>query len=79
MGNRNQLTWDLPAFDSFDLQRAIYGIPVDQFKTTRDEFIELLELKESGQQASPQPVPGRTHENGVRRCFVAPSQGFVPR
>lgn len=46
MGNRNQLTWDLPALDSFDLQRAVYGIPVDQFKRTRDEFIELLDLKD---------------------------------
>ena len=46
MGNRNQLTWDLPALDSFDLQRAVYGIPVDDFKRTRDEFIELLDLKE---------------------------------
>jgi ABC-2 type transport system ATP-binding protein len=46
MGNRNQLTWDLPALDSFDLQRAVYGIPVDDFKRTRDEFIELLELKD---------------------------------
>ena len=27
MGNRSQLAWDLPALDSFDLQRAIYGIP----------------------------------------------------
>jgi len=46
MGNRNQLTWDLPALDSFDLQRAVYGIPVNEFKRTRDEFIELLDLKE---------------------------------
>jgi ABC-2 type transport system ATP-binding protein len=46
MGNRNQLTWDLPALDSFDLQRAVYGIPVEQFKRTRDEFIELLELQD---------------------------------
>ena len=44
MGNRNQLSWDLPALDSFDLQRAIYSIPMDQFKRTRDEFIELLEV-----------------------------------
>ena len=44
MGNRNQLTWDLPALDSFDLQRAVYGLPVDDFKRTRDEFIELLDL-----------------------------------
>lgn len=46
MGNRNQLSWDLPALDSFDLQRAIYGIPTEEFKRTRDEFIELLDLKE---------------------------------
>lgn len=46
MGNRNQLSWDLPALDSFDLQRAIYSIPTDDFKRTRDEFIELLDLKE---------------------------------
>ena len=46
MGNRNQLSWDLPALDSFDLQRAIYGIPTDEFKRTRDEFIELLDLKD---------------------------------
>ena len=46
MGNRNQLTWDLPALDSFDLQRAIYGIPAEDFKRTRDDFIDLLELKD---------------------------------
>jgi len=46
MGNRNQLAWDLPALDSFDLQRAIYGIPMDDFKRARDEFIEVLELKD---------------------------------
>jgi len=46
MGNRNQLAWDLPALDSFDLQRAVYGIPMDDFKRTRDEFIEILELKD---------------------------------
>jgi len=44
MGNRNQLQWDLPALDSFDLIRAIYRLPPDQFRQTRDEFIELLEL-----------------------------------
>jgi len=46
MGNRNQLAWDLPALDSFDLQRAIYGIPRAEFERTRDEFVELLELKD---------------------------------
>jgi ABC-2 type transport system ATP-binding protein len=46
MGNRQQLVWDLPALDSFDLMRAIYSIPTPDFIRTRDEFIELLELKD---------------------------------
>src|SRR5512140_3373617 len=46
MGNRSQLTWDLPAGDSYELQRAIYQLPRAQFERTRDEFIELLELKD---------------------------------
>ncbi len=45
MGNRNQLQWDLPALDSFELNRAIYGLPEADFKRTRDEFIELLDLQ----------------------------------
>jgi ABC-2 type transport system ATP-binding protein len=44
MGNRNQLQWDLPALDSFELNRSIYRIPRDQFFETRDELIELLEV-----------------------------------
>jgi ABC-2 type transport system ATP-binding protein len=46
MGNRQQLVWDLPALDSFDLMRAIYSIPTNDFIERRDEFIELLELKD---------------------------------
>ncbi|MEK6719314.1 MAG: ATP-binding cassette domain-containing protein [Chloroflexota bacterium] len=44
MGNRNQLQWDLPALDSFELMRAIYRLPRDEFRRTRDEFVELLEV-----------------------------------
>jgi ABC-2 type transport system ATP-binding protein len=44
MGNRNQLQWDLPALDSFELMRAIYRLHPDDFRRVRDEFIELLEL-----------------------------------
>jgi ABC-2 type transport system ATP-binding protein len=46
MGNRQQLVWDLPALDSYDLMRAIYSIPEADFIRTRDEFIDLLELKD---------------------------------
>ena len=44
MGNRNQLQWDLPAMDSFELNRAIYRIPRAEFEHLRDELIELLDL-----------------------------------
>jgi ABC-2 type transport system ATP-binding protein len=46
MGNRYQLQWDLPASDSYDLNRAIYQIPGEQFRRTRDELVELLEIGE---------------------------------
>ena len=44
MGNRNQLQWDLPALDSYELNRAIYRIPRDEFAPLRDELIELLDI-----------------------------------
>jgi ABC-2 type transport system ATP-binding protein len=44
MGNRNQLQWDLPALDSFELHRSIYRLPRGQFLETRDELIELLDV-----------------------------------
>jgi ABC-2 type transport system ATP-binding protein len=46
MGNRNQLQWDLPALDSYELIRAIYRLEPADFRRTRDEFIELLDLGE---------------------------------
>jgi ABC-2 type transport system ATP-binding protein len=44
MGNRNQLQWDLPALDSFELNRSIYQIPRADFFEMRDELIDLLEI-----------------------------------
>ena len=44
MGNRNQLQWDLPALDSFELTRAIYRLPAVMFREQRDELIDLLEI-----------------------------------
>jgi ABC-2 type transport system ATP-binding protein len=44
MGNRNQLQWDLPALDTYAMNRAIYRIPEAGFRRTRDELIELLEI-----------------------------------
>ena len=46
MGQRNQLQWDIPALDSFELNRAVYAIPHDEFRRTRDELIDLMDLKD---------------------------------
>jgi ABC-2 type transport system ATP-binding protein len=42
MGQKNQLWWDLPAADSFQLHREIYGLQPDRFQRTLDELTELF-------------------------------------
>ena len=44
LGQKNQLWWDLPAIESFNLLRAIYAIPEAQFKATLDELVALLDI-----------------------------------
>lgn len=45
LGQKNQLWWDLPAIESFNLLRAIYAIPADQYQTTLDELVDLLAVR----------------------------------
>ena len=45
MGQRNQLIWDLPVADSFERNRAVYGIAPDQYRLMRQELTELLDLE----------------------------------
>jgi ABC-2 type transport system ATP-binding protein len=42
MGQKNQLWWDLPAADSFQLHREIYSLPLDQFNQTVGELTEMF-------------------------------------
>lgn len=44
MGNRNQLQWDIPCIDSYELNRAVYRIPQPEFRRTLDELVEMLDL-----------------------------------
>ncbi len=44
MGNRNQLQWDLPAVDSFEMNRAVFGLPRPEFRRVLDELVELLQI-----------------------------------
>ena len=51
MGQKNQLWWDLPAGDSFDLLREIYLIPPAEFRATLGELTELLAVEKLTRQA----------------------------
>src|SRR5437870_2517813 len=46
MGQKNQLWWDLPAADSFQLHREIYSLPSPQFEQTLDELTALFRIKD---------------------------------
>src|SRR6516165_397327 len=52
MGQKNQLWWDLPAADSFQLHREIYTLPREQFERTLGELTELFDVA----QLTRQPV-----------------------
>lgn len=45
MGQKNQLWWDLPAIESFILNKEIYEVPDAQYKETLNELARLLEVE----------------------------------
>lgn len=45
MGQKNQLWWDLPAIETFELNRAIYEIPKRDYEETLKELTELLQVE----------------------------------
>lgn len=45
MGQRNQLWWDLPAAESFRLHKEIYRIDTARFERTRDELVDMLDVR----------------------------------
>jgi len=45
MGQKNQLWWDLPALDSFILNKEIYEIPQAQFNKILKQLTNMLDLK----------------------------------
>lgn len=44
MGQKNQLWWDLPAIESFNLAKDIYDIPHSTYKKTLNTLVELLDI-----------------------------------
>jgi ABC-2 type transport system ATP-binding protein len=45
MGQKQQLLWDLPPVDTFELNRILYDVPTPQYKETIKELESLLDLK----------------------------------
>ena len=79
MGNRNQLQWDLPALDSFELNRSIYRDPARQFMATRDELIELLEIGDLVRKPVRQLSLGERMKVEIVGVAPAPAAGALPR
>ena len=67
-GQRSQLWWDIPASDTFDLLKDIYKLDESEFNKTKEQLIELLDLKNIVN------IPVRQLSLGQRmRCEIAAS------
>jgi ABC-2 type transport system ATP-binding protein len=74
MGQKQQLLWDLPPAETFELNRAIYDVPRKQFQETLDELVALLELEDLIQK------PTRQLSLGERmKCELAAALIHRPR
>jgi len=74
MGQRNQLAWDIPVVDSYQLNKAIFRISDHDFRTRLDELVELLDIGELIRK------PVRTLSLGERmKCEIAGSLLHSPR
>ena len=46
LGQKQQLIWDLPPSETFELNRAIYGVPREAYEKTRRELVALLQIED---------------------------------
>ncbi len=44
MGQKQQLLWDLPPQETFELNRAMYDLPRAEWRATLDELVEMLRI-----------------------------------
>ena len=74
LGQKQQLLWDLPPSETFELNRAVYDVPRAQFDATLRELIELLELGDLVKK------PARTLSLGERmKCELAAALVHRPK
>ena len=46
LGNKSQMSWDIPPMDTFRVLKEIYHLPAEQCRQTLDELISLLDMEE---------------------------------
>jgi ABC-2 type transport system ATP-binding protein len=74
MGQKQQLLWDLPATETFELNRAVFDLTDTAYRETRKELVDLLDLGPFLDQ------PVRNLSLGQRmRCELAASLLHRPR
>ncbi|MBR5227835.1 MAG: ABC transporter ATP-binding protein [Clostridia bacterium] len=67
-GQKSQLWWDIPVIESFELLKNIYKIPEDEYKKTKNDLVEKLDIKKI------LDVPVRQLSLGQRmRCEIVAS------
>lgn len=73
-GQKSQLWWDIPVEDSFELLKSIYNIPIEDYKKTKEELIDLLNIGDLLK------TPVRQLSLGQRmRCEIAASLLHNPK
>lgn len=73
-GQRSQLWWDVPVWDSFELIRDIYKVEEKKYKQNIQELVELLDLSQLLK------TPARSLSLGQRmRCEIAASLLHSPK
>lgn len=73
-GQRSQLSWDIPAEDTFDLLKDIYNLSDKEYQKTKTELVNLLNIQEVMKQTV------RSLSLGQRmRCEIAASLLHKPK
>ncbi len=74
LGQKQQLLWDLPPAETFELNRAVYDVPRAEYAATLRELSDLLELGDLVKQ------PARTLSLGERmKCELVAALIHRPR
>ena len=74
LGQKQQLLWDLPPSETFELNRAVYDVPRAQYEATMRELTALLGLEDLVKR------PSRTLSLGERmKCELAAALVHRPR